>query len=517
MSKRNDTLTLVKDGECKYKIRISKPMEPVSNELEVALAVQGVMEEITGVKAEIDTAKDDNEVSYEILIGQTCRENDRFVIDRDGMEGDDCDIIMGNHKIVFASATDDGLWACAARFAREFLGFDTEAVTAPKKAKSIVARMPAFTEKGNGDLPYRDMLADNVRQPAGVTDGPVCFSSPVTYERLLAFARSMAPSRHGKVRLVSNYAGKPCTCEACTLAAQEEGTQNGAFFRLVNRIAQELLPLWPQQRVQTAAYMDTLTPPAALKFADNVDVLVCEPHLCSARAVNDASCKVNRAFASTLKKWTAIAHVQVLDFTSDYYYYPAPFPNYFTVRENLRYYASIGVNGCYLQWNTVQAGLEFGPVRKKLYRALLSDPNMTAEAYDELLMRTLCTVYGYDHAADIRAYMDLMAASGAKDYTVMSRPAQVLPVRVTAEKNGRRIYDLSVMTEAYRLWDRVHPYRESIARSQVYLSQMLFNRYQSRPEAHAFVQFSEWFTDAIANFDKTDVLNEIFQRIQAEK
>ena len=49
-----------------------------------------------------------------------------------------------------------------------------------------------------------------------------------------------------------------------------------------------------------------------------------------------------------------------------------------------------------------------------------------------------------------------------------------------------------------------------------YLSQMLFNRYQSRPESHAFVQFSEWFTDAIGNFDKTDVINTLIDQAKSE-
>ncbi len=516
MNKKKETLTLVRDGECKYKIRISKPMEPVSNELEVARAVQELIRDITDVTPEIDTATPDNEVPYEILIGKTCRENEHFIVDRDGMDGADFDIVLCNRKIAFAAVTDEGLWECAARFAADYLGYHTDTMVAVKKSKNLSLSLPVFTERGNGDLPYTDMLSDNVRESVGVSDGPVCFSSPAVYERLLAYARSMAPSRHRKVRLVSNSAVKPCSCEACTKAAEEEGTPSGAFFRTVAKIARELLPLWPQQRIQTVAYMETLTPPQLTVFPENVDVLVCEPRLCSGQAVNSPSCKKNRAFARTLKKWTSIACVQVLDFTSDYYYYPAPFPNYFTVRENVRYYASIGVSGCYLQWNTVQAGLEFGPVRKKLYRALLADPNMSAEAYADHLKSALRRIYGYDKADDLYAYMELMASAASSDYTVTSRPAQVVPVKVTLEKGGRRIYDLTVMTQAYRLWDRVHPYREAIARSQVYLSQMLFNRYQSLPEAHAFVQFSEWFTDTIDNFDKTDVLNILFESTRLE-
>ena len=206
----------------------------------------------------------------------------------------------------------------------------------------------------------------------------------------------------------------------------------------------------------------------------------------------------------------------MLDFTSDYYYYPAPLPNYFTVRENVRYYASLGVRGVYLQWNTVQAGLEFGPARKKVYRALLSDPMMSEEDYSALWQTSLARVYGYGHADDMRVYMELMDAAASEDYTVVSRPAQVVPVRVLSREGDRCTYDLSVMSEAYRLWDRIHPYREASARSQVYLSQMLFNRYQSRPESHAFVQFSEWFTDAIGNFDKTDVINTLIDQAKSE-
>lgn len=49
MRKIKDTLTLVKDGVCEYKIRIATPMEPVSNELEVAQAIARLIEAATGV------------------------------------------------------------------------------------------------------------------------------------------------------------------------------------------------------------------------------------------------------------------------------------------------------------------------------------------------------------------------------------------------------------------------------------------------------------------------------------
>ena len=516
MRKIKDTLTLVKDGVCEYKIRIATPMEPVSNELEVAQAIARLIEAATGVLPEIDEAKPDNWQYHEILVGKTIREDDNLKIDRDGMEQDDCEIVLRNGKIVLAAATDDGLWACAARFAKQFVGYDTETMSEVKKQKALTPSLPYFTETGNGDLPYQTMLEDTVRRTVGVSDGPVCYSSPAVYERLLGAARGMAADQNRKVRLIHNSRLAPCNCPACQKAAEEEGTPYGAYFRAVAKIAETLQPLWKEQRVQIAAYMETLTPPAQLVFPENVDVLVCDPKLVSAKAINDPSCKTNRAFARVLKKWTSVARVQVLDFTSDYYYYPAPLPNYFTVRENVRYYASLGVRGVYLQWNTVQAGLEFGPARKKVYRALLSDPMMSEEDYSALWQTSLARVYGYGHADDMRVYMELMDAAASEDYTVVSRPAQVVPVRVLSREGDRCTYDLSVMSEVYRLWDRIHPYREASARSQVYLSQMLFNRYQSRPESHAFVQFSEWFTDAIGNFDKTDVINTLIDQAKSE-
>ena len=92
MRKIKDTLTLVKDGVCEYKIRIATPMEPVSNELEVAQAIARLIEAATGVLPEIDEAKPDNWQYHEILVGKTIREDDNLKIDRDGMEQDACTV-----------------------------------------------------------------------------------------------------------------------------------------------------------------------------------------------------------------------------------------------------------------------------------------------------------------------------------------------------------------------------------------------------------------------------------------
>ena len=178
MRKIKDTLTLVKDGVCEYKIRIATPMEPVSNELEVAQAIARLIEAATGVLPEIDEAKPDNWQYHEILVGKTIREDDNLKIDRDGMEQDDCEIVLRNGKIVLAAATDDGLWACAARFAKQFVGYDTETMSEVKKQKALTPSLPYFTETGNGDLPYQTMLEDTVRRTVGVSPCMSVFWAP---------------------------------------------------------------------------------------------------------------------------------------------------------------------------------------------------------------------------------------------------------------------------------------------------------------------------------------------------
>ena len=138
--------------------------------------------------------------------------------------------------------------------------------------------------------------------------------------------------------------------------------------------------------------------------------------------------------------------------------------------------------------------------------AVLKRPTMSADEFDKRMDNALVHVYGTDAAPVIRRYIDRFTelALDGHCFDTHSRPHEVLSL-----KNDKGEYDLSFAKEAYKLWESVHPYNETLARNDSYLARMISSRYQSSPVSHAKTQYQEWMMSVIDMPDKSWVLNRI--------
>ena len=297
-----------------------------------------------------------------------------------------------------------------------------------------------------------------------------------------------------------------CDCTDCKKAAEEEGTEMGAFYKLVRKIASDL----GDTKLRILAANHTYNPPKT-SLGDNVEVLIYNPKLCSAHSLGDAKCPVNSEFTKVVESWKSVCGmISVLDFTSDYYYFPITFPNLYTMRENLAWYKANGFYGVYLQIDTTQACLEFADLRLYLARVLLENPSMSAEEYSEHINSGLAYYYGAENAEALRQYIDLadeLAHDGYYCFNIYSEPNDVLPMEEVVD--GVVSYDTVFPKKAYALWESVHPYNETLARNESYLARMLSSRYQSSPVSHAKTQYQEWMMSVVEMRDRSWVLNRI--------
>ncbi|MBM3498015.1 MAG: DUF4838 domain-containing protein, partial [Armatimonadetes bacterium] len=144
-----------------------------------------------------------------------------------------------------------------------------------------------------------------------------------------------------------------CECAPCKAIDDAEGTKMGTLLTLINLIADAVADEFPDVRITTLAYLDTVVPPKTLRPRENVLLWLCT----DAHAWSNPNLFVweTGKFSSAMKRWQAVgAKMVIWDYPSSFCYMQ-PNLNLHVVAENVRWYAERGATGLFYQcmhsWN----------------------------------------------------------------------------------------------------------------------------------------------------------------------
>ena len=228
-----------------------------------------------------------------------------------------------------------------------------------------------------------------------------------------------------------------CMCDRCTIVYRTFG-RCATYLQLLNLIADTYAEKYPDAIFVGLSYMYTITPPKLPeevtdeKYAafvenytgefvppqditgrDNVAICITMGDSCSSHAYNDPDCQ-NKAYPASrtmrnLENWRKLVPtIYVWDYVTQIIYRHGPFPNLMILRENVRYFAELGVTG---YWPLGESGYvgEFNELRTYLVAILNEDPYMSEAEYSERMNIFLETFYG-DGWTYVREYIDITSA-----------------------------------------------------------------------------------------------------------
>ena len=221
-----------------------------------------------------------------------------------------------------------------------------------------------------------------------------------------------------------------CQCENCKALNKKYGTEGGALFEFVNRIARDIRDEYPGVMVETLAYQYSIKPPKDFVFEDNVLVQLCLIDTCFAHTLDDPTCSINKHYCDTLNAWSEVCeHISIWDYHTNFNFYPSFFPNEEILYDDMTYYANHHVVSVFNQGNDNTRAGNFEELRAYISAQLLWNPSMTREQYNAMIDEFMTYFYG-DGWPYIRRMFDAVTAKAQSDghhFNIWDKPEKVLP------------------------------------------------------------------------------------------
>lgn len=300
-------------------------------------------------------------------------------------------------------------------------------------------------------------------QPHQVDYQP-CLSDEKVYRKILSNVRKkLDENPYASIISVSqndSYAeGRGCQCEKCRAIDEAEGTPMGSLLTFVNRIADAIKDDYPHVAVDTLAYRYTRKAPKTIVPADNVIIRLCSVECDCAHPISDADIEGNVKFKKDIEEWARICkRLYVWDYTTNFPYYLAPFPNLYNIYDNMQFFKDHHVVGLFEQGNAESPTVEFGELRGYLISRLMWNPDISREEYLGLMDEFLQDYYGAGWR-NVREYIDRTTArAAANGFELYTRPDKYL-----AAKDGDEGEDIAFWNEMLALWDRAVDMAETAA------------------------------------------------------
>ncbi len=205
-----------------------------------------------------------------------------------------------------------------------------------------------------------------------------------------------------------------CLCPNCRAIDEPEGTGMGSMLHLVNYVAEQIEPVYPDVLIGTLAYFSTLHPPLTVRPRHNVVV-----RLCNTASWNYPVTPMAQSdFGPLLENWGAIHDkLSVWDYTVNYWHYLAPFPNMDVIAADISYMVAHNVVGIMTQGG-YQSTSERDTLRSWVIAKLLWDPSRD---WHELQQDFIWGHFG-DAAAKVAEYNELLYNQGVLHASSLRKP-----------------------------------------------------------------------------------------------
>lgn len=271
----------------------------------------------------------------------------------------------------------------------------------------------------------------------------LCLTNPDVFEISLAKVREWIEQNPECTvfSVAQNDFNNPCECDSCRALDEREGSHSGSIINFVNKIAAEIEKDYPHILLHTFAYRYSKVAPLNIKPHKNVIVRLCNIECSWEKPLEELAAKSPGGEASiflkNLNDWSHICdHLYIWDYAVNFSNYLQPFPNLYSLAENLRLFKAYNIKGVLEQGNFSYGGKgALDELKSYVVARLLWNP---ARDVDEEIDDFIAGYYGIC-GEYMKAYIDLLHKSAKdKSMKIYDSPAS-------------EIFDEPMLDEADRL------------------------------------------------------------------
>ena len=169
-----------------------------------------------------------------------------------------------------------------------------------------------------------------------------------------------------------------CECEKCRALDEAEGTHAASLINFVNKVAEDIEKEFPNVWVDTLAYQYTRKPPKTIKARHNVIVRLCTIECSFLKPLTDVT---NKALKDDIEGWAKIApHLFIWDYTTDFWHYLQPHPNFRVLAPNIRFFVDNNAIGVFEEGDYGTTVGDFVHARSWVIAHLLWNPDLDENA-----------------------------------------------------------------------------------------------------------------------------------------
>lgn len=240
-----------------------------------------------------------------------------------------------------------------------------------------------------------------------------CFSSEgmvkVMAESILREAADHPEYSHFTVGQNDNH--DFCECDQCAALTAEHG-HSGMQLDFASRIADIVRKKYPDMMINVPAYTWSRQPPRGIEPDKNMSVTLCSIECNFGQPLAEGYPEVNADFKQDITGWSEIAEeLLIWDYTTNFKHYLLPYPNYYVLVPNVKFFVDHKVQGIMHQGSHTTCQGQLAPLCMWVLARAMWDPNQDGRE----LVREFVQGYFGPAAPSIQIYLDTLDAAKEKD------------------------------------------------------------------------------------------------------
>lgn len=207
--------------------------------------------------------------------------------------------------------------------------------------------------------------------------------------------------------------GVICECPDCKALVQKHGANSALVVTFINRVAAIVTQKYPNVWLNTNAYRWSQKAPKDLVCADSVMITI-PPIACDyGRPLEEGWPQENADYKKDLEDWAKICKkIYVWDYTTNFVHYVMPWPNFYSIQPNIKFFVDHNVRGVFEQGSHTTPNGQFAPLCMWVEAQAMWDPQADGKA----LVKEFCLgYYGPKAGPLILDYINMLQDKVVKD------------------------------------------------------------------------------------------------------